>query len=152
MERPEVEAVFAIPELHVRKQVVRNTTLHAAIRNQVATINVDSSAEGTSIKGSGTVGITSPYMVDARLDTGRIELQPLVALLSPAQAGNVGGQTELHLVLRGPLKDKKRMEAHLAIPSLAATYKQFQIGSTKPVQIDYQNGTAVLQPVTLQGP
>jgi translocation and assembly module TamB len=151
MERPELDATLAIPELHIRKQTIHNSTLRATLRNQVATISLDSNAEGTSIKGNGIVGIKAPYMVDMHLDTGRIELQRLVAMYSPAQSGSIGGQTELHAVLRGPLEDIARMEAHLEIPPLAATYKQFQIASTQPIHVDYQNGMAVVQPVVLQG-
>ena len=151
MERPQLDATLAIPELHVRRQTIRNTTLHTTVRNQVATINLDSDTEGTSIKANGTVGIRAPYMVDMRLDSGRIALQRLLAMYSPAQSANVGGQTEMHLVLRGPLKDKKRLEVHLEVPILAATYKQFKIESMQPVHLDYQNGIAVLQPVSLQG-
>jgi translocation and assembly module TamB len=148
---PEMDATLAIPELHLRKHTIRNAKVHTTLRNQVATISLDSTAEGTSIQGSGTVGINAPYMVDARLDSGRLELHTLVALYSPAQSENVGGQTEFHLRLRGPLQDKKRIEAHLEIPVLSATYKQFQIGAAKPINVDYQNGTVVLQPATLKG-
>jgi translocation and assembly module TamB len=151
VERPEMDATLAVPELHVRKQTISNTTVHTTLRNQLATLNLDSSAEGASIKGSGTVGLTAPYKVDLRLDTGRMELRRLVAMYSPAESSNVGGQTELHVVMRGPLQDKSRMEARLEIPSLAATYRQFQIATTKPIHVEYKNGTAMLQPVTLEG-
>jgi translocation and assembly module TamB len=151
VKRPEMEATLAIPELHVGKHTIRNATMHTTVRNQVATISLDSDAEGTSIQGKGTVGINAPYMVDFRLDTGRLDLRTLVALYSPAHSEDVSGQTELHAVLRGPFQDKKRIEAHLEIPVLAATYKQFQIGATKPINADYQNGTLVLQPATLKG-
>jgi translocation and assembly module TamB len=151
VKRPEMEATLAIPELHVQEHTIRNSRAHATLRNQVATISFNSNAEGASIQATGTVGINAPYIVDARVDSGRLELQPLVALYSPAASENVGGQTEFHLRLRGPLQDKSRMEAHLQIPVLAATYKQFQIGATKPINVDYQNGTVVLQPATLKG-
>ncbi|HKF22828.1 MAG TPA: translocation/assembly module TamB domain-containing protein [Candidatus Angelobacter sp.] len=151
VEQPQMDATLAIPELHIRTQTIHDATLHATIRNQVATIDLGSSVEGTSVKANGTVGIKAPYMADVRLDTSPIQLRPLVALYSPARSENVSGQTELHATLRGPLGDKERLEGHVEMPALAVTYREFQIGSTKPIRLDYQNGVAVLQPVELNG-
>jgi translocation and assembly module TamB len=151
LEQPQLDAILAVPELHVRKQTIRDATLHATVRNQVATINLGSNVGGTSIKANGTIGIKAPYMADVHLDTSPIQLRPLVALYSPAQSENVSGQTELHATLRGPLRDKAQLEGHLELPVLTATYRQFQIGSTKPIHLNYKNGVAVLQAVELDG-
>ena len=43
------------------------------------------------------------------------------------------------------------MEAHLEVPNLALHYKQFQLGAAKPIRVDYQNGTATLQPTSIRG-
>jgi translocation and assembly module TamB len=151
MENPELDATFTIPELRVQQQTIRNATLQTTLRNHIATVNLNSEAARTAIKAHGTIGTQEPYVVDVHVDTGRIGLQPLVALYSPAQSANLDGQMELHLALRGPLQDRARMEAHLEIPALTATYQQLHIGSAKPIHVDYQNGIAVLQPVTLEG-
>jgi translocation and assembly module TamB len=151
VDSPELDATLAIPQLQVRKQAIRGVTLHTTVHNQVANLALNSEVAQVYIKAGGTVGIKPPYSADLRLDTGRIDFQPLMALYAPAQAANVTGQTELHVSLRGPLEDKTRVEAHLDIPFLNATYRQFQIGSAKAIRVDLKNGTAVLQPVTLAG-
>lgn len=152
LENPTLQATVALPELQVEHRAIRNAALHTTLRDHVATVDLQSEVEHTPIKAHGTVGIQAPYLADVHLDTGRIELQTLLAQYSPAQSTtNVEGQTELHLALRGPLQDKERIEAHLEIPPLAAAYNQFRIGSKQPIHVDYQDGTAVLQPVTLEG-
>lgn len=148
---PEIEATLAIPQLQAQKQILRGLKLQATVKNQVANIALASEVAQTFIRGRGTIGIKAPYATDLRLDTGRIEFQPLVALYSPAQAPNVAGQTEFHLTVRGPLQDKNHVEAHLDIPVLTATYKQLQLGSARPVRVDYKDGTATLQPTRLTG-
>jgi translocation and assembly module TamB len=103
------------------------------------------------LKARGTVGIETPYMADIRLDSGKIDFQPLVAMYAPAQAADLSGQTELHATLRGPLADKNRVEAHLEIPNLNVQYKQFQLAAARPIIADYKNGTATLQPTSIRG-
>ena len=151
MESPELDVTAAIPELQAQKQTIRGIKLQTTVRNQTANIALDTEVAQTFIKGHGSIGIKAPYMTDLQLDTGRIEFQPLVALYSPTHAQDVSGQTEVHLSVHGPLADKDRVEAHLEIPVLTATYKQLQLGSARPIRIDYKNATAVLQPATLQG-
>jgi translocation and assembly module TamB len=148
---PALDATLIIPQLQMQKQTLQGITLHANIRDHLATLALDSEVAQAFIKGRGTIGLEAPYIANIQLDTGRIAFQPLVALYAPAQAANVSGQTELHLSLRGPLTDKSRIQGHVEIPVLTAAYQQFQIGSAKPIHIDYENGTVVLQPASLQG-
>src|SRR5262249_24064735 len=150
-ESPEIDATLAAPQIQAQKETIRGIKLQASVRNQTANITLDSEVAQTSIKGHGTIGIKAPYNADVHLDTGRIEFQPLLALYSPTQAANVSGQTEIHASMRGPLADKQRLEAHLDIPIFTAAYKQLQIGSARPIRVDYKSGNAVLQPATLTG-
>ena len=54
--------------------------------------------------------------------------------------------------LRGPLKDQKRMEAHITIPSLQASYKNtVKIGAPSPIKADFVNGVLTLQHAALKG-
>jgi translocation and assembly module TamB len=151
IESPELDATVKIPELQAQKQTIRGIKLQTTVRNQTANIALDTEVAQTFIKGHGSIGIKAPFMTDLHLDTGRIEFQPLVAMYSPTQAQDVSGQTEVHLSVHGPLADKERIEAHLDIPVLTATYKQVQFGCARPIRVDYKNATAVLQPATLQG-
>lgn len=148
---PQLQATIEIPQLQMQKQTVQGIKFQTTVQNHVATIALDSDVAKTFIKARGTVGIEAPYMADVRLDSGKIDFQPLVALYAPAQAADLSGQTELHATVRGPLADKNRVEAHLEIPHLDVHYKQFQLAATKPIHVDYLNGTATLQPATIRG-
>ncbi|HEV3040161.1 MAG TPA: translocation/assembly module TamB domain-containing protein [Candidatus Angelobacter sp.] len=148
---PELTASIEIPQLQIEKQTIRGVNFTTNVRNHLATINLSSQVVETYIKASGTVGIDAPYNANLQLDTGRIQFEPLLAMYAPAQAGVVSGQTELHATLRGPLQDKTRLEAHIQVPVLTASYKQLQFGVAKPIRLDYQNGIATLQPTAIQG-
>ncbi|MGC2696909.1 MAG: translocation/assembly module TamB domain-containing protein, partial [Candidatus Angelobacter sp.] len=144
-------ATVDIPQLQIKKQTIQGIKLQTTVQNHVANIALDSAVQKVFIKARGTVGIEAPYMADVRLDTGRIDFQPLVAIYAPEQAADLAGQTELHASVRGPLADKQRVEAHLEVPNLALTYKQFQLSAVKPIRVDYQNNTATLQPTSIRG-
>jgi translocation and assembly module TamB len=148
---PELTATVRIPQLQVQQQTIKGVLLETTLRNQVATIALNTEVAATYLKAAGTVHTNAPYMADLRVDTGRIAMQPLVALYSPAQAQNINGQTELHVTLRGPLKDKAKLEARLNIPLLEVSYKELQLAASKPILLDYKDGVAVLQPAEIRG-
>jgi translocation and assembly module TamB len=151
LKNPELVAVVDVPQLQVQKQTIQGLKLQTHLQNHVADLALDSAVAQTYVKARGSVGINAPYMTNLRLDTGRIAFAPLLALYAPAQASDAGGETELHVSLRGPLQEKNRVEAHLDIPVLTANYKQVQLAAARPIKLDYQNGIAVLQPTSIQG-
>ena len=148
---PELNASLQVPTLQVKGQIIRGFTFNTTLRNRVAEIALNSEVAETYVKANGTVGMDAPYMTNLQVDTGRIPFQPLLAVYLPAQAANMGGQTELHMKLHGPLQDKSRLEAHLEIPVLAVNYKDVQLAAAKPIQVDYQNNVATLQPTAIEG-
>jgi translocation and assembly module TamB len=148
---PQLQATIDIPQLQMQKQTVQGLKFQTTVQNHVATVALDSNVAKVFLKARGTVGIETPYMADIHLDSGKIDFQPLVALYAPAQAADLSGQTELHATVRGPLADKNQVEAHLEIPNLDVHYKQFQLTAAKPIHVDYQNGTATLQPTSFRG-
>jgi translocation and assembly module TamB len=148
---PQLQATIEAPQLQMQKQTVQGVKFQTTVQNHVASIALDSDVAKVALKARGTVGIEAPYMADIRLDSGKIDFQPLVALYAPAQAADVSGQTELHATLRGPLADKNQVEAHLEVPNLNVNYKQFQLAAARPIIADYKNGTATLQPASIRG-
>ncbi|HEX3092102.1 MAG TPA: translocation/assembly module TamB domain-containing protein, partial [Candidatus Angelobacter sp.] len=148
---PQLQATIEVPKLQMQKQTVEGLKFQTTVKNHVASIALDSDVAKVFLKARGTVGIETPYMADIRLDSGKIDFQPLVAMYAPAQAADLSGQTELHATLRGPLADKNRVEAHLEIPNLDLHYKQLQLAAAKPIIADYKNGTATLQPTSIRG-
>ena len=148
---PQLQATLEIPQLQLRQQAIQGIKLQTTVQNHIATIALNSDVAKTFVKANGTVGIDAPYNADIRLDSAKIDLQPLVALYAPDQAPDVTGQTELHASVRGPLAEKGRVEAHLEVPTLTFNYKQFQLAAAKPIQADYQNGIATLHPLSIRG-
>jgi translocation and assembly module TamB len=61
------------------------------------------------------------------------------------------GQTEFHATLKGPLKDKTKLEAHLTIPTLNASYQSLEIGTAGPIRADYSHSVVTLQPADIRG-
>jgi translocation and assembly module TamB len=148
---PQLQATLEVPQLQLKKQALQGIKLQAAVQNHVANVALDSNIAKTYVKARGTVGIQAPYMADVHLDSGRIDFQPLVAIYAPAQAANLSGQTELHATVSGPLANKNQVEAHLEVANLALNYQQFQLSAAKAIRVDYQNGTATLQPASIRG-
>ena len=152
IQNPQLTASIQIPKLVIDNQAVNGIALNANVANHVGTFNLDSQVLNTSIRSHGTVNLTGDYQTDATLDTQAIPLATIVAAYAPSEAGKLAGQTELHATLRGPLKDKNRLEAHAQIPMLNVNYTNtVQIGAVSPIHIDYVNGILTLQRAQLRG-
>jgi translocation and assembly module TamB len=149
---PQLQGVAEVPQLQVRDQVIRGLKLQTNVVNHAANFTLDSELLNTHAGGRGTIQLNGDYLVDANLDTQTIPIGPLVGLYVPSQAGNVAGQTEVHATLRGPLRDKNRMEAHLVIPRLTLNYKDsIQLAAEAPIRASYANGVLNLQRSTIRG-
>jgi len=152
VDNPQLTASIAIPQLTVQKQTLNNIRFDTHVANHVARFTLDTQAVNTSLHGAGTLNLTGNYYIDAKLDTQAIPLQPLIAVYKPEIAPDVTGSTEIHGTVRGPLKDKTQLDAHLVIPTLQVNYKNaVQIGAAGPLRIDYAGGVLNLQRATLRG-
>jgi translocation and assembly module TamB len=149
---PQLTASVEIPELHAQRQTIEHLALQANVARHVANITLDTRAVNANIRGRATVQLTGEYEADAVLDTEAIPLQPLLATYAPSQAEDVTGQTELHATLKGPLKDRGRIEAHAVIPELSLHYqKSIDLAATGPIRADYANGVLTVQRSGLKG-
>ena len=152
IKNPQLQATLQIPQLLMQKQTLRNVNLTTTVQNHVADFALTSDVVNTYIRAKGKIDLTGDYVADATLDTGGIPIQPLLATYMPAQASLITGQTELHASVRGPLKRKERLEAHLQIPTFNLNYNNsIQLGAAAPIRADYKNGLLTLQPSEIKG-
>ena len=119
-----MQVLIEVPQLRVRDQVIRGLKLQSNIVNHAANFTLDSERHQYTCRR------TRHHPVERRLHRRCEPRHPDNpdsaigrAIYVPSQAGNVTGQTEVHATLRGPLKDKTRLEAHLVIPQLAVNYQ-----------------------------
>lgn len=151
-DNPGLTATLQVPILTLQKQPISNFDLHADLSNHVVNATLASSAVNTALQAKAKVELRGDYMADASLDTRKIDLRTLVAAYSPEEAEKVSGQTEVHATLHGPLKDRNRLEAHVTIPELSASYNNsIQLAAGSPIHLDYQNGVIQLQPASIKG-
>jgi translocation and assembly module TamB len=151
-DNPQLTASLQIPTLTVQKQTIQNIDLKMDVANHLANATLTSTAVNTSIQAKAKVVLTGDYQTDASLDTQNIELQPIVAMFAPAQAGSLSGQTEIHATVHGPAKDKNALEAHLSIPYLRTNYNNMiQLAAAAPIQADYKNGIVTLRHSVIRG-
>ncbi len=120
---PGLQTTLEIPRLAVRNQSVNNIKLIAGVANHLAKFNLDLRSGWNSCIVAGHDSTHGDYYADITANTQPIQIQPLLAMYAPAQAADLSGQTEFHGTLRGPLKHKDQLEAHLEIPQFTLNYK-----------------------------
>lgn len=148
---PQLEAVLQLPQLEVRQNSISGLKAELHVASHFADLTLDSKVAQASVHAHGRVALSGDYETDAEIDTGTVPLDALMAAYAPSVPQGFQGQTELHATLKGPLRDKTKVEAHLSIPVLKASYQSLQIGIASPVRADYANSVVTLQPAEFRG-
>ena len=151
LDNPQLVATVQLPELQARGKTIYEMKADAHVAQHKLDWNLDSKVSQVTVHGHGQVALTGEYQAEANLDTGTIPLDEIMAAYAASVPAGFQGQTELHASLKGPLKDKSRLEAHLAIPVLKASYQQLQLGISNPIRADYVNSVVTLQPSDIEG-
>jgi translocation and assembly module TamB len=151
VDNPELVATVQLPQLQMRKGSISNFKADLRVAQHKADLNVGTNVSAASIRAHGTVNLTGNYDADAVIDTNTIPLEPVLATYASSVPQGFQGKTELHATLKGPLKDKSKLVAHLSIPVLEAKYQAIEIGIPQPIRADYANSVVTLQPAELRG-
>jgi translocation and assembly module TamB len=149
---PQLEANFTAPQLQTQGHTISNIAAKLSVANQHANIDLHSIVEQGSVEAKGDIALTGDRYTTATLDVHALPVAAVAANFFPTQASKLGGQTEIHLTLKGPLETPEQIEAHLEIPSLNITYANAQLALSKPLHADYRNGTLTIAPSQIQGP
>lgn len=151
-DNPEMNGDIRVMNLSIEGHVLSTMDLHVNFANRVATADISSKLAESPLKAHGTVALSGNYPVNLSLDTQTVSLQPLLALYAPDIAEQVTGQTQIHLELHGPLKQRQDLIGQLTIPVLRVTYNNMaSLAAQGPIHIDYQGGMLRVQPVAIHG-
>jgi translocation and assembly module TamB len=150
LDNPQLTASVQLPQLAIKDKTISGVKAELRVANQQADLNLDSQVVGASVRARGHVNLTGDYETDATFDTSSVSLDALMAAYATVPEG-FQGQTEVHATLKGPLKDKTRVEAHLTIPTLNASYQSLQIGAVRPIRADYSHSIVTIQPAEIRG-
>lgn len=150
-DNPQLTAVLELPKLEIQQKSISKLRAEAHIANQRADLSLNSEVAESSVKAHAQLRLTDDYYTDASIDTTVVPLDVLLATYVGRIPQGFQGQSEFHASLKGPLKNKSQLEAHLTIPTLSASYQSLQIGAASPIRADYSHSVVTLQPVEIRG-
>jgi translocation and assembly module TamB len=148
---PQLTAVIELPQAEFGQNSIAQLRAEARIANQRADLELSSRVAEASVQLHGFVNIAGDYYSEATLDTGTLKLDHLLSIYWPRFRQGFQAQTELHAVMKGPLKNRNQLEGHLTIPPLNATYESLQIRTADPIRLEYARSVLSLLPAELQG-
>jgi translocation and assembly module TamB len=150
-DNPQLTAVLELPKLEIQQKTISKLRAEAHVANQRADLSLNSEVAESSVKAHAQLSLTDDYYTDASIDTTVVPLDVLLATYAGRVPQGFQGQSEFHASLKGPLKNKSQLEAHLTIPTLSASYQSLQIGAASPIRADYSHSVVTLQPVEIRG-
>jgi translocation and assembly module TamB len=151
LENPQLDASIEIPQLQLRDKSISQIKAQIQVANHLAELHLNSQAAQATIHSQAKIALSGSYYTEATIDTSQVPLEPLLTMFSPNLPQGFQGETELHATLKGPLKDSSKIEAHISIPILKASYQSLEIGAAAPIHADYADSVITLQPAELKG-
>jgi translocation and assembly module TamB len=151
LDNPELTASVQFPHLEMRETSISGVDAEIHVQQHRADLKLSSQIAEIPVRAQASVLLTGNYEANVVVDTGTIPLGPLLAAYSPSIPEGFQGQAEVHATLRGPLKEKSRIEAHLSVPVLKASYQSLNVGISRPLRLDYANSVLTLQPAEILG-
>ncbi len=151
LDNPQLTAILQLPKIEVQQKSIAGVKATVDVANHQADLILDSQVAQAFVRARGHVNLTGDYETDAAIDTAAIPLDVLLATYGGGVPKGFQGQTEFHGTLKGPLKDKTKLEAHLNIPTLSASYQSLQIGAAGPIRADYSHSVITLEPAEIRG-
>jgi len=151
LDNPQLTAVLELPQLQLRQNSISAVKAEFHVANHRADLTLHSQLANASVQAHGSVNLSGDYYTEGTIDTTSMPLDRLLAMYLPSLPDGFQGQTEFHATLKGPLKDKSRVEAHLTVPTLSASYQSLQIATVGPIRADYSHSIVTLQPAEIRG-
>lgn len=152
LQDPQFTASVEIPRLQMQDQAITAVAIKMDLAHRVANATLSAQDGSAPIQAKANLQMVGEYPIHASLDTQSISLEPFLAMYIPSEAGKLNGETEVHAVVDGPLKQKGLIEAHVTLPVLKVGYgNQVQVAAQSPVHIDYKDWVLGIQRTTIQG-
>lgn len=151
VDNPQLEASVQIDQLQLHDTNFSRVEANLDVANHMAKLALNSGVGGAMLGGNATVHLSPGYYTEASLDTSKFDVDPFLAMYMPSRPAGLRGETELHLTVRGPAADQTKLEAHLTVPVLAASYQSLQVAAAGPIHVDYSNSVLNIQPATIKG-
>jgi translocation and assembly module TamB len=151
LDNPQLDASVEIPRLQLRDKSISEIKAQLQVANHFAQISLNSQVAQASLHSQAKIALSGGYYAEASIDTSGVPLYPLLAMYVPNMPQDFQGQTEVHANLKGPLKDPAKIEAHVSIPVLKASYQSLEISAGGPIHADYSDSVITLQPAEIKG-
>jgi translocation and assembly module TamB len=151
LDDPQLTAAVQVPQLQLRDKSLSEIKGQVEVTNHRAQLTLDCGVAGASVRAQANVTLDHSYYTEAKIDTGAISLDRLLAMYSSGAPQGLHGETELHATLKGPLNDTSRIQAQVTIPTFKAGYQSLEIAAAGPIHADYSDSVITLQPAEIRG-
>jgi translocation and assembly module TamB len=151
LDNPRLTAILGMPHAEFRQNPISQLRAEVHVADRDANFELSSRMAEASVRVHGHVNLTGAYYCEAAVDTGILRLDHLLGTYLTESPAAFQANTEFHAILKGPLKEVSQLEAHLTIPTMAATYATAQISTAYPIVIDYAHSVVTLRAAEFQG-
>ena len=151
LDNPKLAAVVEVKDAELRGNTVSQIRGKVDVAGQRVDAECESQIAGASLQVRGHANLVGDYYTEVTVDSDTIQLARLQDIYLPSSHERLQGQTEFHLVVKGPLRRTSKLEGQVNIPTLSLGYESLQIRAVKPIQLEYSQSLLTLGPTEFEG-
>lgn len=148
---PQLQASVQSSSLQTGGESFSDLRFELAVQRKIMNIEATSTVEKGQVHAKGTLALTGNYQSKIAVDSGRIDIGPLLQKYLPGAGDSASGEVELHASLSGPLKDLAQLQAHVELPTVRISGKSVDLQNTQPIRLDYAQGILNIRDASLKG-
>lgn len=151
IDNPELSANLRIPRLEFRDQTISNAESQLKLVGQRLDFTANAEAYGGTVQSQGQVELSGEYMTSATLCIHSISVGMLAARFVTKTQPGLKGSADVHAEIQGPLKDPSKLVIRAGVPAMSLGYQTVHLSLVRPLQMEYRDGVATLQPSEIKG-
>lgn len=148
LDNPKLTAAVEVKDAELRGNAISQIQGKIDLVGQRVEVECESQIAGASLQARGHANLVGDYYTEVTVDSDTIQLARLQDIYLPGSHEQLQGQTEFHMVVKGPLR---RLEGHVNIPTLSLGYQSLQVKAVKPIQLEYSQSLLTLGPTEFEG-
>ena len=151
LDNPKLAAAVAVNDAEIRGNPISQIRGKVNVAGQRIDVECESQIAGASMQVRGHANLVGDYYTEVTVDSDTIQFARLQDIYLPGSHERLQGQTEFHMLVKGPLRRASQLEGQVNIPALSLGYESLQVRAVKPIHLEYSQSLLTLGPTEFEG-
>lgn len=151
IENPEFSMNIASPQLGFHGEMVSHFRSNLNLANRQLHWTANAALYNGNLQARGSMTLTGAYETASTLDLHSVSLGLIASRYLARGRPAPQGQADMHAEIQGPLRNPAQLKIRAQIPAMTLEYQAVRLSLAKPLILEYQNGSALIEKSEIKG-